>query len=104
MRPQERIIADVGVLSLAQGNTDLVPTGSLNFLASLLPLFPGFRRWKTVLLVEIFTIGHAGRNRVPRQSHPTPLDLTRITRQIVPATQLFPEIFHEIERFERLVV
>ena len=104
MRPQDGIVARVGVLSLAQGNADLVAACSLNFLASLLPFFPGFRRWKAVLLVEIFTIGHAGWNVVLRQSDPTSLDLTRITREIVPATQLFPEIFHEIERFERLVV
>src|SRR5262245_61921 len=104
MRPQDGIVARIGVLGLTQGNANLVTTSSLDLLAGLFPFLPGFGRWKAVLLVEVFTIGHAGRNVVPRQGDPTALDLPRITRQIVPSTQLCAELFHEIERFERLMV
>src|SRR5262249_15819771 len=94
----------VGILGLAQGNAYLVATGRFDFFAGLGPFLPGFGRWKTMLLVQVFAVGHAGWDVIPWYGHPAAFNLSRVPRQVVPPAQFFPEVFHEFERFEVFVV
>src|ERR671930_371653 len=71
--------------------------------------------WRSLFTVEapydhrsaysvMFAICHRHRDVKPWHGNPTAFDLSSLTRQVVPPSELFPEVFHELERFKVFMV
>ena len=82
----------------------LLAGGLFNLFARVFPFLPGFWNRKAGLLIEVLTVrhGHAGVEK--RHRHPTAIDLVNLTNQVIPAAQLFPQIIHEVDGLQVIIV
>src|SRR4029453_13805487 len=79
-------------------------TGVLNFLASIAPFFPRFRRRQALVLIEVFAVRDRHSDVKPRQGDPAAPPPPRFPGEVIPAPELVPQRFHKLQGFQVLMV